>query len=168
MEGTIRSLKRSFQGQDVVLERLLQEGSLHLLELLGFLRGKIVGAAVVFRRVVQLPSVLTDGANWFRLPWQFVCHIGVPSVLVDSTVPGELVMLHRVSRLRLRVIEGVAHADPFHGLLGTPWTIVGCGSPIASSTVGATSMTWWYWLRISPLALIPFGQEMTAPLVIPP
>ena len=39
---------------------------------------------------------------------------------------------------------------------------------MAARTVGAMSITWWYWRRISPLAAIPLGQEMTAPLVMPP
>ena len=50
----------------------------------------------------------------------------------------------------------------------TPLTIVGSGRPAASSTVGATSMTWWNWVRISPLALMPFGQWTIVPLRVPP
>ena len=34
--------------------------------------------------------------------------------------------------------------------------------------VGATSMTWWNWERISPLPLIPFGQCTMVPLRVPP
>ena len=34
--------------------------------------------------------------------------------------------------------------------------------------VGATSMTWWNWLRISPLALMPVGQWTIVPLRVPP
>ena len=30
------------------------------------------------------------------------------------------------------------------------------------------SITWWNCDRISPLALMPFGQEMTRPLRVPP
>ena len=30
------------------------------------------------------------------------------------------------------------------------------------------SMTWWYWRRISPLALMPFGQCITIPAMFPP
>ena len=36
-----------------------------------------------------------------------------------------------------------------------PFTVFGSGSPAASSTVGATSITWWNCERISPLALMP-------------
>ena len=54
------------------------------------------------------------------------------------------------------------------GRCSTPFTIVGSGSVAASSTVGATSITWENWLRISPLALIPFGQCRTIPLRVPP
>ena len=57
---------------------------------------------------------------------------------------------------------------PCSGSWSTPLTIVGNGSPAASSTVGATSMTWWNWLRISPLAAIPAGQCTIVPLRVPP
>ena len=30
------------------------------------------------------------------------------------------------------------------------------------------SVEWWYWLRISPRALIPLGQEMTSGSAVPP
>ncbi len=46
---------------------------------------------------------------------------------------------------------------PSIGRCSTPWTFVGSGSPAASRTVGATSMTWWNWLRISPRAWMPRG-----------
>jgi hypothetical protein len=39
-----------------------------------------------------------------------------------------------------------------------PLTTFGSGRPIACRMVGATSMTWPNWLRISFFALIPFGQ----------
>jgi hypothetical protein len=55
-------------------------------------------------------------------------------------------------------------------LLGqvTPFTVIGSGSPAASRIVGATSMTWWNCHRISPFALIPFGQWTIVPLRVPP
>jgi hypothetical protein len=40
--------------------------------------------------------------------------------------------------------------------------------PATSSTVLATSITWWNWSRISPLALIPLGQWTIVPLRVPP
>ncbi len=49
---------------------------------------------------------------------------------------------------------------PSMGFCRTPLTIVGCGSPASSSTVGAMSIRWWYWPRISPFALIALGQEI--------
>ena len=65
MEETNRSWKRSSSGSTLYLTRLLQEGGLHLLELVGILRGEIVGAGEVFRRVVQLPAVLAEGLRGF-------------------------------------------------------------------------------------------------------
>ena len=37
-----------------------------------------------------------------------------------------------------------------------------------SRMVGTMSTEWWYWLRISPRALMPFGQEMTSGSAVPP
>ena len=47
-------------------------------------------------------------------------------------------------------------------------TNVGSASPAASSTVGATSMTWANWVRISPFASKPAGQCTIVPLRVPP
>ena len=57
---------------------------------------------------------------------------------------------------------------PWIGFWCTPSTEIGSGSPAASRMVGATSMTWWNWERISPLALIPLGQCTMVPLRVPP
>ena len=47
---------------------------------------------------------------------------------------------------------------PSIGVCTIPLTVFGSGRPAASSTVGAMSITWWNWLRISPLALMRAGQ----------
>ncbi len=57
---------------------------------------------------------------------------------------------------------------PSSGRCWMPLTWVGCGSPAASRMVGATSMTWWNWLRISPWAANPCGQCTIVPLRVPP
>ena len=57
---------------------------------------------------------------------------------------------------------------PSIGTWGVPLTIFGSGSLAASRIVGATSITWWNWLRISFFALMPFGQWTTMPLRVPP
>ena len=49
-----------------------------------------------------------------------------------------------------------------------PLTMTGSGRPAASSTVGATSITWWNWGRTSPLAWMPPGQCTIVPLRVPP
>ena len=49
-----------------------------------------------------------------------------------------------------------------------PFTESGSGIPAASRIVGATSMTWLNCERISPFALMPFGQWTTVPLRVPP
>jgi hypothetical protein len=57
---------------------------------------------------------------------------------------------------------------PCSGSCSTPLTMIGLGRPAASSTVGATSMTWWNWLRTSPLAWKPPGQRTMVALRVPP
>ena len=57
---------------------------------------------------------------------------------------------------------------PSIGVCGMPLTDCGSGMPAASRIVGATSMTWENCERISPLALMPFGQWTTVPLRVPP
>ena len=57
---------------------------------------------------------------------------------------------------------------PSIGFCSTPCTVFGSGRPAASSTVGATSITWWNWLRTSPFASMPFGQCTIVPLRVPP
>ena len=61
-----------------------------------------------------------------------------------------------------------AMLTPSIGRWATPLTVVGWGSPAASSTVGATSMTWWNCERTSPRAAIPRGQWTIVPLRVPP
>ena len=57
---------------------------------------------------------------------------------------------------------------PSIGTCWMPFTKLGWGSLAASRTVGATSMTWWNWLRTSPFASIPPGQWTMVPLRVPP
>ena len=49
-----------------------------------------------------------------------------------------------------------------------PLTIFGSGRPAASSTVGATSITWWNCERTSPFAVTRFGQCTITPVRLPP
>ena len=57
---------------------------------------------------------------------------------------------------------------PSMGSCRMPFTDSGCGSPAASSTVGAMSITWANCERISPFALMPLGQCTTVPFRVPP
>ena len=43
------------------------------------------------------------------------------------------------------LLKELAILTPSMGFCATPLTIVGCGSPASSSTVGAMSIRWWYW-----------------------
>ena len=67
------------------------------------------------------------------------------------------------------VVEGRRHARRRAAAsAGCRGRTSAAGSPATSSTVAATSMTWWNWCRISPLALIPSGQWTIVPLRVPP
>jgi hypothetical protein len=57
---------------------------------------------------------------------------------------------------------------PSYGICCTPFTNVGSGSPVASRTVAAMSITWWNWFRTSPRAWYPWGQWTIVPLRVPP
>ena len=57
---------------------------------------------------------------------------------------------------------------PSSGFCGTPFSIVGAGTPTASRMVGMMSITWWNWVRRPPLSLIRAGQEMTMPFLTAP
>ena len=57
---------------------------------------------------------------------------------------------------------------PCSGCCWTPLTLSGSGSCATSSTVAATSITWWNCERISPFALMPPGQCTIVPLRVPP
>ena len=57
---------------------------------------------------------------------------------------------------------------PSIGTWAVPFTTFGSGSFAASSTVGATSITWWNCVRSPPFVRIPFGQWTTRPLRVPP
>ena len=69
---------------------------------------------------------------------------------------------------RVRVVERVEHADALVGPLLDAVHEVGCGSPAASSTVGRDVDDVVELVRISPFALIPFGQCTIVPLRVPP
>ena len=57
---------------------------------------------------------------------------------------------------------------PSIGACCTPFTKSGSGMPAASSTVGATSMTWQNCERVPPLLRMPAGQCTIVPLRVPP
>ena len=57
---------------------------------------------------------------------------------------------------------------PSIGSCTVPFTLFGSGRLAASSTVGATSITWWNCERTSPFAVTRFGQYTTMPLRVPP
>jgi hypothetical protein len=57
---------------------------------------------------------------------------------------------------------------PSIGFCWMPLTKFGSGMPAAARIVGATSITWENWSRISPLDSMPFGQCTTVALRVPP
>ncbi len=57
---------------------------------------------------------------------------------------------------------------PCSGICCSPLTKSGAGRPATSSTVVATSITWWNWFLTSPRACIPLGHDTIVPLRVPP
>jgi hypothetical protein len=57
---------------------------------------------------------------------------------------------------------------PSSGVCWMPSTNAGSGSPAASRTVGATSITCANWLRVSPRDSNPAGQWTIVPFRVPP
>ena len=57
---------------------------------------------------------------------------------------------------------------PSTGFCGMPSTTFGSRTPVASRIVGTMSITWWNWLRMPPLSLMTFGQEIAMPWRMPP
>ena len=113
--GFRRAKARSSIGQDVVLDRLLEEQRLHLLDLVGVLVGEVVGEAEVLVHVVELPAVVVEalGSRDLR-PGFAVDDGGEPAVVVDAAVAGALVVLGDVPVGGGAVVERVADAHAGH------------------------------------------------------
>ena len=74
-----------------------------------------------------------------------------------------------VCRLAAAALSKVyAMLTPSIGAWTVPLTLFGSGREAASSTVGATSITWWNCERTSPFAVTRFGQYTISPLRVPP
>ena len=134
----------------------------------GIAAGLVVGLTPV-ARFVELPDVVLERRQ--RLPHQprdRVAGDRSPALVVDAAVAEHLEVLRLVAIGLRRTVEGIAHARAFDRALIDAVTVVGCGSPAASSTVGATSITWWNCERISPRAVNPLGQCTIVPLRVPP
>ena len=157
--------------QHVVAGGLDEEEPLQLVQLLGVLLGEVAGLGPVGGAVVELPDVVVEGDADVAggLPRRAVLGDRRPAAVVDAAVAEDLEVLRLVALGGGRVVEAVGHARALHRRLGDA---VDQGRlrqiPAASSTVGATSMTWLNWLRISPLASMPFGQCTIVPLRVPP
>ena len=140
--------------QHVVLGRLDQEQPLELVQLVGLLGGEVVGLGPVVR-VVELPDVVVEGRQLgVGYPRRAVAGDRGPALVVDAAVARtSRSTASRAARPPRRRRRSRRMLTPSSGFCCTPLTNVGSGSPAASSTVGATSMTWWNWWRISPLRL---------------
>ena len=157
--------------EHVVLHRFGVEQLLQELELLGVLRGHVVGEAEVLASVVQLPLVVgvVVGALVGVLPGDHVHHRGEPAVVVDAAVADALVVLRDVTVSGVAVVERVAHADTRpSGVCATPLTILGSGMPTASRIVGTMSITWCTGGGSRPWLSMPFGQCTTSGAMLPP
>ncbi len=106
--------------QHAVLHRLPEEELLQLRELLGVLRGEVVGEAEVVRPVVELPPVVFERRAGRRLPRGPVDRAGEPAVVVNGPVAGDLEVLGDTAAPRLGVAERVGEAHALDRRLGGP------------------------------------------------
>ena len=149
-----RSIRRSSSGSTLYLRASSHEQRLELGELVGHLGGEVVRLGPVGVGVVELPGVVVERRQRQTLdPRRRVAGDRGPALVVDAAVAEHLEVLRLVALGRVGVVERVAHA---HALVSASarrrGRSSGSGRPAASRTVGATSMTWWNWWRISPRA----------------
>jgi len=100
-------------GKHIVLRGLGEKQRFEIQQLLGILLRKIPCLAEVLGDVVELPRiVIRVGHHVVHLPRQSLRRCaGHPSILVEATIRRDLEILGRMSRGRLRVVEGVDHAN---------------------------------------------------------
>ncbi len=99
----------------MVFDRLLHEGTLHLLELVGVNCREVCRETEIVFSVVQFPFVIGDRSSRLHFPWRSVHGARQPAVLVDAPISKDLKILNCVAALRPGVIERVYHADALNG-----------------------------------------------------
>ena len=132
------------------------------------LLGHVVGLRPVLGPVVELPHVVLEGGLGVGRQPGIVPGHRRPPLVVDAPIADQLEVLRGVALGGVGGVEGVAHAGALVRPLGHAVHLHGSGSPAASSTVGATSITWVNWWRSPPFAVIPPGQCTMVPLRVPP
>ena len=155
------------KGHDVVLDRLDQPKALQLSQFLGILLREVMRLRPVVGSV-ELPDVVVERRRGVGLPWRAVFRHRRPALVVDTAIAHHFEVLDDVCLRRSAVAQRRHHADTLERRLRDAVHAAGAGSPAASRIVGATSMTWWNWLRVLPLSVNPFGQCTMVPLRVPP
>ena len=131
-----RSTRRSSSGNTLYLPASSRNSRCSSAQLLGLLRGQVVGLGPVVG-VVQLPDVVVEGGQLGADdPRGAVAGHRRPALVVDAPVAEHLEVLGLVALGGVGVVEAVGHATPCSGCCWTPLTIVGSGSPATSRTVG--------------------------------
>jgi hypothetical protein len=106
---------------------------LHLLELFGIGRRKVVGLAEIVREIVKLPSVILEIAFLAEEnPRQAMARGGKPSIVKDGAVCEDLETLGGPVTRRVRRVKGVSMLTPANGICAMPLTVSGIGMPTAS------------------------------------
>ena len=166
--------------QDVVLARLDVPGRDHLDQLRAVVSGDVVVLGEVRVDVIKLPAlgiqlgqlVLVDRRAKGQARFGERCPRPrahrAPAVVIDRAVPHHLEVLGDVLRGRLRIVQGMRKAEALDRRLRDTLDGGRRLEPSASSTVGTISMAWAYCVRISPFALIPFGQWTMNGSLMPP
>ena len=118
---------------------------------------EVVQLGTVDLDVVELPRVVVEVAPAAD---RRMGGDRLPPVVPDRPRSEHRVELSPAASRDVSVVEAVAHADPVEVGLDVALDRLRRLDAEALEDVGTRSIAWWYWSRISPVAVIAFGQEI--------
>ena len=106
------------QRKDVVPLAFLLEEALHLAQLLRVFGCDVMCLTGILAHVVQHPSILIERDTSLDVPRNLIMqYYGLRSIVIDSVVAPELILLSGATCGSLGIIEGVVEGNPVNQLL---------------------------------------------------
>ncbi len=139
------------QRQHAVGLGLLPPHGNHALQAFGVAVRQILAFRKIRFQVVQLPDIVVVG-----MPARVPRH-RLPAIVHQRAVAEHLEILRAARDAAPGSAKVGSKLVPCTGICATPATSPGCAMPMASSTVGATSMAWQNWVRTPPAPRRPPG-----------